>query len=281
MLPEDLLGAAVRVGHLGAPPVEPGVDEALAPLAGRLIAGPRVAQLVIDGCVGFQVDEGRSVTVDVAFGTGEADVASWLHGTVAALVLGQQGRTALHASTVAIGTTGVAIAGRRGAGKSTTALELRRRGHRLVTDDVSPVDRDSGGRPTVTAFGRALHVWPETANRLGIDVGEARTVTSTSPKLSLPVAAAAWVALAHVVVLVPDDAMRTTVRTRANGWPAFEVIGTNAYRVELISRLWRRDLFRWTTWLASAVKVHELRRPESGWSVAEVADAIEDLARSS
>jgi HPr kinase/phosphorylase len=66
-------------------------------------------------------------------------------------------RRVLHAGLVDVAGEGVLILGRSGIGKSETALELVRRGHRLVADDTvevrRPSDRDLVGR----APGRVRH----------------------------------------------------------------------------------------------------------------------------
>ena len=66
-------------------------------------------------------------------------------------------REVLHAGLVDVAGEGVLILGRSGIGKSETALELVRRGHRLVADDTvevrRPSDRDLVGR----APGRMRH----------------------------------------------------------------------------------------------------------------------------
>ena len=93
----------------------------------------------------------------------------WLHATVGAFVLAQQGRFALHANVVDVNGTVIAISGRRGAGKSTTSLALSQRGHRLITDDVATLDVNGQGvvhRPA----GRPVNVHPATAEKLGVSI---------------------------------------------------------------------------------------------------------------
>jgi len=277
VLPVELLGATVRRGVLDEPSADPCIDERASSSSVRLVADRRTAQLEVDGTIRIQVDDGQTVVVDTDPGIDDDEVVGWLHGTVAALVLGQQGRSALHASTVAIGAGAVALAGRRGAGKSTTALELTRRGHRLVTDDVSPVDDAGVGPPMVVPFGRALHVWPEAAVRLDVDVSDALPIDADSAKLSLPVTTVERTCLTHVVVLDPDEDADGVTCTDLAGFGAAEAIGSNAYRVEVLNQLWPHQLFRWTTWLPTVVAVHLVRRPEVGWSVEEVATAVEAL----
>lgn len=56
------------------------------------------------------------------------------------------GTVYLHATLVDLSGTGVLIRGTSGSGKSRCALELMRRGHRLVADDLVCVRRDGRGR---------------------------------------------------------------------------------------------------------------------------------------
>jgi HPr kinase/phosphorylase len=57
-----------------------------------------------------------------------------------------------HGALVEVGGMGVLLLGPSGIGKSECALELVRRGHRLVADDVVAVERNAAGE----AIGRAL-----------------------------------------------------------------------------------------------------------------------------
>ena len=73
------------------------------------------------------------------------------------LALGLAPREVLHGGLLDVAGEGVLILGPSGVGKSETALELIRRGHRLVADDTveirRPSDRDLVGR----APGRVRH----------------------------------------------------------------------------------------------------------------------------
>ena len=64
------------------------------------------------------------------------DAASYLLGPVLGLVLRLRGITCLHASAVEIHGRAVIFPGEEGAGKSTTAAALARRGHSVLSDDV-------------------------------------------------------------------------------------------------------------------------------------------------
>lgn len=71
----------------------------------------------------------------------------------------QRVNLSLHAATVQIGDQTVAIAGRRGAGKSTTSMALRARGHQLLVDDVTLIEFRDGAAWT-TPFARNVHLLP-------------------------------------------------------------------------------------------------------------------------
>jgi hypothetical protein len=73
---------------------------------------------------------------------------SYLLGPVLGLLLRLRGITCLHASAVTFGGSSVVFVGSEGAGKSTTAAALARRGHAVLSDDIVALSmrrRDPGG----------------------------------------------------------------------------------------------------------------------------------------
>lgn len=62
-----------------------------------------------------------------------------------------------HGTLVDVGGVGVLLLGPSGIGKSECALELVRRGHRLVADDRVEIERDAGGTPVGRAAPRLGH----------------------------------------------------------------------------------------------------------------------------
>jgi hypothetical protein len=281
MIPAEVCGAAVRLGAAPPPPEPVALDARLWSGQGRLLAQRWHARLEMARVGRFAVLGGEQVIVEPADGADGRELAAVIHGTVAGLVLAQRGRFALHASTVEVGDGAIAVAGRSGAGKSTAALALHRAGHPLVTDDVSAV-RWSAGTPEVVPYGRPWHVWPDTAAALGLDLTGAVRVEPAQPKLSLPALPSAPVTLRAIAVLRPDPAARAVTATRVTGVAAVHVLLANAYRVRILARLWRTDLFSWATALADRLPVWTVTRPAASGpiaaSAAEVAAAIEGLA---
>jgi hypothetical protein len=96
-------------------------------------AGFRLA--FADG-TGFHIDQAGSQVWATSVMPSPEDLACYLLGPVLAFVLRLRGVTCLHASAVALGGRAVAFLGPPGAGKSTIAAALARRGHAVLTDDL-------------------------------------------------------------------------------------------------------------------------------------------------
>lgn len=82
------------------------------------------------------------------------------------LILQQRGIFALHASAVVMDGAAVVFLGQNGAGKSTMAALMHARGHRLLADDVTPIDIAEDGIRVVPSFPQ-IKLWPDSANVVG------------------------------------------------------------------------------------------------------------------
>jgi HPr Serine kinase C-terminal domain len=279
----EVCGAGVRWGPVPAPPSQLVVDTELWSGTARLAADRDRAVLRVAGLGEFAVSGGVDVVVDPAPGADAGTLEAMLHGTVVALLLAQRGQFALHASTVAVGGAGLAVAGARGAGKSTAAFELDRRGHRLVTDDVSPIIFRGCDvtNPVVVPFGRRRHVWPATARALGLDLTGSEPVGAAVGKLSLPAPDAAPTPLHAVAVLQSDPGAADLGAARLRGMAAASALLGNAYRGPVLRALWHNELFAWSAALAGQLPVWLVNRPQDTWTVPALADLLEQLAATS
>jgi hypothetical protein len=105
------------------------------------------------------------------------DAATYLLGPVLGLLLRLRGVTCLHASAVALGKFAVAFAGFEGAGKSTTAAALARRGHAVISDDIVALAERDGAFFVLPAY-PYLCLWPESVEML---YGASKTLPAFSP----------------------------------------------------------------------------------------------------
>ena len=151
---------------------------------------------------------GHTVWCTWADGAAFADTATYLTGPVIAFLLRLRGALALHASAVQVGECAVALVGPHGAGKSTAAAALGRRGWTVIADDVVRLTR-AEGEWYAEPFAGLLRLWPVgAALALGPDQ-ELPRLTPTWDKRGLdPVdrgmtAAAKPVRLGAVVFLEP------------------------------------------------------------------------------
>jgi len=113
------------------------------------------------------------------------DACTYLAGPVLAFVLRLRGALALHASAVQIDDRGaLAIVGPHGAGKSTTAAALGRRGCRVIADDVLCLTHDAD-RWLAHADGGVLRLWPAASQLVCGDAGRLPRITASWDKRAL------------------------------------------------------------------------------------------------
>lgn len=274
---ESLLGAEVVVGR-----ADLAIDRALLDLhLGRngchIVADRRRAVLRLPGIASFAVHNGERVVVELAEGAHATTVDAWLKATVTALLLAQRGHFALHANLVEVAGVAVAVAGDRGAGKTTTSLRLAQDGHVILGDDVVPL-YPRGDEVIYHTTGRPLHVDRGAAAVLGLDLGEARPLAADGDKRLLPQRTFPPGRLSHVVVLSKagvDSVQNGPLR----GAEAVRGILTQAYRVALLSPLWRTELFAWAAAIAACVPVTRVQRPENSWTADAVAGSVQATLR--
>jgi hypothetical protein len=270
----EILGASFEIATAGFHVSEPLVNRRL-DAGAHLLANRRRAILRVDDVGTFAIADGTRIRFEPERHVSDAAVSVWLHGTAAALLLAQRGRFALHASVVDVGGVGLAVAGQRRAGKSTTVLRLAQSGHTLVTDDVSPID--SRAPVTVHPFDRPLHVLPRTATALGVDIVGARPIAADHPKLALPVSATGPIELAAIAVLRPLPHARTVDAVKVRGAEAHRLVAANIYRRYLMAELRHNDMFACAATIAERVPVYLVTRPAEEWTVDTVAHTAECL----
>jgi len=272
-LPTTIHGAAVTAGS--APSVVHAplltaqwVDDA------RISSSRTQTALDVPGGGRFWVERGERVVVDAG---PEDQPVPWLHSTVGAFVLAQQGRFALHANVVEINGVAIAICGRRGAGKSTTSLALAQAGHRLITDDVATLDFDGRGVVHPPA-GRPVHVHTDTAARLGLSIADATPVTGDPGKLALANPAGDPVRVRAIVALgVTTDAGRSMELKPLSPAAGLRATHRQTYRRSVLDQVWQTELFGWAAAVADRVPVWTLSRPADVWTVEVVCVTLEGL----
>lgn len=228
---------------------------------------------------------GRDVTIewDEAFDL-DGDPSWILQGWAVTLAWLQRGHLSLHAATVLIGDTVVAVAGRRGAGKSTTTMGLRSRGHGVLVDDVALVEA-SDGRAWTTPYARNVHLLPDAAAAHGLDFDALPKLAGGRDKAAFRVEDPAphRRPLHLVVVLDTQEGQGPAddpVLERLRGARCLQVLAPHTARDGIAPAvLGPVRYFELLTQLANAVPVYSLRRPSGAWSLPDVVALIETAVR--
>ena len=172
-----------------------------------------------------------------------------------------------------------ALLGESTAGKSTTAVELVRRGWSLASDDIAEVVPDAGGALALPVA-RPLHLSDHAARALGADVERGRWLPERDKRAYAAPADLSPRPLAGLVVLTErDGGDEVTVRS-VPGLEALPVLAWSADRYSLCRLPAHRAAFHdWTTWLARTVPLWHVARPAGRDTVGEVADVVAGLGR--
>jgi len=140
--------------------------------------------LDIPGTARYYVCNGNEVRLEIAPGAPMANVSTYLLGSGFGVLCHQNGMLPLHASAVESGNRVTAFLGDSGAGKSTLAACLRRRGHRIISDDICLLQEESEDMRVVPVAGW-LKLWNESLRYLGETPIERNRVYSTDDKFRL------------------------------------------------------------------------------------------------
>ncbi len=112
------------------------------------------------------VEDGRTVTIELAPGADAAEASSTLMSPVQAVLWHQRGLLPLHASVIGVNGVAVALAGPSGVGKSTLAAALAAGGHEVLADDICIVDAANGA--DVLPGAARLRLWRDAVDHLNI-----------------------------------------------------------------------------------------------------------------
>ena len=115
----------------------------------------------------YFVRDGVDILVDQETGAADLDVRSYLMGSLFAVLCHQRGLLPLHASAIAGPQGAVAFLGASGAGKSSIAAFLSRRGHRVLADDICLVDPAAPRDQRVLPVAPWLKLWSTTLDAMG------------------------------------------------------------------------------------------------------------------
>ena len=266
-LPTNVLGAGVQ--RAPVPTLDEGVE-----LSEWVRATQHAVRFEADG-LRILVRGAEEVVVDWDAGADLTLLEAWLYGFAARTLLLHRGTFTLHGSLVVLDGRGVALGGHSGAGKSTTAIGLaRRHGAQVVIDDVLPIEMVDG-RPITEPFARPLHLTDHAFERAGFAPDDAiRVGRGDITKLALGVEAPPGPTVVHELVLIDRDESAGAPPLTVTALRGAERLRRLVHlsNVSGLASLGERAeaYFAWSTALADALTVVEVRR-------ADGADTLEEL----
>lgn len=240
---------------------------------------PTQALVRFAGGAALLVEDGQRVTVHWQPNPDQPDDdPSWLiQGWAVTLAMLQRGDLSLHAAAVDIGGDLLAIAGHRGAGKSTTSMGLRKRGHSLLVDDVTLIHfRD--GQAWTTPYPRNVHLLPDAAEAVGLDFDALPMLAGGRTKVAFRAEAPPDDPrrIDRIIVLAPGPAVTEVTLEEARGAQRLAALIDHTRRDGIAPLvLGQNRYFGLLAKLADATPVYVLRRPRRDWTLDEVLDVIE------
>jgi hypothetical protein len=206
--------------------------------------------------------DGSRIVIEM-MGTDLAGMRTFLYGSVFAIMLMRRGYLPLHACCVERDGRAYAISGVSGAGKSSLAIQLVRRGYRMLADDMTVVDMSTPGNLFVLPTFPRVKLWRDMLDKLDIGVAGLEPVTTGSSKYSQPVTTAFCAQPRPLAALFLIDENLEAGRLRS--MQCLHQMPTIIYRQQLMLRLGLGDQqMRQYLALMSAMRgCVVIRRPES------------------
>lgn len=178
--PHRVADLEIRLG-----PVVAELDHPIFSTATLALGAHRRGRFEVEGVAAFLIEEGRRITIDAQMDPNSPDVRLFLLGTPLGLIYLHRGMVPLHAAAIEIDGEAVLMAGSSRVGKSTLAAAFVRRGYRLVSDDVAPLEFTDAGVQVHSSL-RRIRLWSDALEGLGIE-GELERCRGTIEKFSQPV----------------------------------------------------------------------------------------------
>jgi hypothetical protein len=244
MLPELPIVTLER----GAVPVQIRLGKAPAALSSASASTPSFEAnqteflLRLPGVATYYARDGAEIVVDPATGAPELDVRSYLMGSIFSAICHQRGLLPLHASAIATPQGAAAFLGASGAGKSSMAAFLARRGHRVLADDICVMDPAAPREQRVLPVAPWLKLWSATLDAMGESTDGLPRVFVEDQKYRYTLAQPDGpTALVELILLERDDSLTAPVFERLTPVQAVQAVLDYTYQSWLVRAIGRTE----------------------------------------
>ena len=235
-------------------------------------------RFAVQGVCDYRVEGGSRITLAPKVAPDSRDVRLFLLASGLGYLCHQREIVPLRAATVEIEGRAVLLAAGSGAGKSTLAAEFLRRGHRILSDDIAPLDA-RGVLPGI----QRIRLWRDSAERAGWPADTLDPCREGMQKLDLPLPGATApvkpAALFHLLRNTSGGDAIDTVRLR--GADAVGAMRQQTYRWRTLTALLGPSAaVRRVSEAAVTIPQHfTLARPVRQSALGDTVDAILDAVR--
>jgi hypothetical protein len=238
---------------------------------------PREVLLKVPRIARYWVQAGQEIVIDRETGAPDEDVRVFLLSSVLGALLHQRGLLPLHGSAIAAPHGAALFLGQSGSGKSTLAAEFRRRGYRVLTDELCAISPDANGVPRICPSYPRLRIWADAAGQLGQSLDGLLPVRSAIEKYSLPLSdySPEAQAISAVYGLHPGNTSELSV-TSLEGSGKLREITSNVYRARFRRGMQTGESqFPLAEALAAGTRVSRVVRPRLPYLLDDLATMLE------
>lgn len=233
----------------------------------------------------FMASDGKRISICPAPDMPAEDVLIFATGTGMSAILYQRGTMLLHASAVVRNSRAFLFCGPSGAGKSTLSAALCRAGCAFLSDDLSAVIQPDHGPPRVEQDGRALRLYSDSIDRLGLADAAGPRVRQLIDKFHVapPVAASdrGGVEIAAIYMLTDSNPAQEPAIVRLPPLNAAQALLRQSYRRQIaLAYAEGCGLADRIGALAAGTGVYHLSRPRDMSRLDETIDKLKDHWRS-
>ncbi len=231
----------------------------------------------LDTVGSYRVQNGNSITVEQLNNSTQDEIRLFLLGSAFGALIHQRNLLPFHGSAVVINEKAIVIGGASGAGKSSLAATLIRRGYKLLSDDISVIKLEN--RKAIVFPGIPhLKLWHDVMKKLEEDIDSYQRVRPTLLKYRKP---------AEDQFLNKETTLHCIIALNSKNNPGFEITETtggdkfnllknNTYRYQYLYGLDKMiDHFTQVSELAERSRTYIVQRPNTPLLLEELADFIE------
>jgi len=230
----------------------------------------------VEGTAIFLIENGNSIIVSPLQPQKEDEIRLYILGTCMGALLLQNKIYPLHGSVVSIDGKAYGIVGFCGAGKSTLARALVKKGYKLISDDIIPISFQTQG-PCVIPSYPYQKLWEESIVQFKMDLNQFNPIVHREKKYSVPITnnfETNILPLEGIFVLNKQQEEHVNIE-KVKSLRGLQELFTHTYRNSLIQRL---GIMNWhfttSIKLLESVELYNLTRPADGFTAFELSDLI-------